>query len=152
MRERLRTRTAALLSAAAMGATLVSGCGDDEDFKNNPRPPVPVQLTGVVTDQRVTVSPARVKPGPIVLIINNQATESHEITLNGPDVDEETGPINSGDTATLQATLKRTTGDDLYQVKANSTKGAVNPEDVIRPARIRVSGTADSSSDELLLP
>jgi hypothetical protein len=157
-----------VLSVLAAGA-LVTGCGDDDDFENEPRPPVPIQLTGVITDERVTVSPRTIAPGPIVLIISNQTDRPHGLTLQGGEgerrVNEEVDEVAPGDTGTLQATLS----ENSYEVKANS-KGAVEPEDVIRPATIRIDekpaeeckrleeqGRSDplcrgSSSDELLLP
>ena len=168
LRERLRTRRAALLSAAAVGMLIV-GCGGDDDFENDPRPPVPLQLTGVITEESVTVSPRTVAPGPIVLITSNQTDQPHTLTLEGPEVDEETGPIPPGDTATIQATLRDTDPGEGYEVRANSER-AVDPDEVIAAARINVfeksseecdkleeQGRSDptcrgSSSDELLLP
>lgn len=146
-----------VVSVTAAGALLASGCGGDDDFKNDPRPPVPVQLTGVITDEKVTVSPRTIRPGPVVLLVSNQSDAAHTIRLQGPEpksddeerVDEEVGPVNPGDTGTLQATLERT--PDGYTVRANPD-GAVDPDEVIAPARISVSGEKDSSSDELLLP
>ena len=37
----------------------IAGCGssDSDKFANDPRPPVPTQLTGVITNDEVTVSP-----------------------------------------------------------------------------------------------
>jgi hypothetical protein len=170
MRERLRTGKVAMASAALTGALLVVGCGGEEDFENEPRPPVPLQLTGVITAESVTVSPRTVAPGPIVLIVSNQTDHPHSLTLEGPEVNEQTGPIPPADTATLQATLRDTRAGEAYEVRANSERGAVNPEDVIAAATINISeksereckriadaGRSDptcrgSSSDELLLP
>jgi hypothetical protein len=170
MTERLRTGKAALASAAAAGALLVVGCGGEDDFENKPRPPVPLQLTGVITTESVTISPRTVAPGPIVLIVSNQTDKPHILTLKGPEVNEETGEIPPADTATVQATLRDTRAGEAYEVEANSTEGAVDPEDVIAPATIRIfeksedecnrledAGRSDptcrgSSSDELLLP
>src|SRR5918992_6091332 len=114
MTERLRTGKAALVSAAAAGALLIVGCGGEEDFENEPRPPVPLQLTGVITEESVTVSPRTVAPGPIVLIVSNQTEEPHSISLKGPEVDEQTGPIPPADTATVQATLQDTEAGEGY--------------------------------------
>jgi hypothetical protein len=170
MTERLRTGKAALVSAAAAGALLVVGCGGEDDFENEPRPPVPLQLTGVITEESVTVSPRTVAPGPIVLIVSNQTDQPHTVSLKGPEVDEQTGEISPANTATLQATLRETRAGEGYEVRANSTEGAVDPEDVIAAATIRIfaksedeckriedAGRSDptcrgSSSDELLLP
>ena len=157
------------MSAAAAGALIVAGCGGEDDFENDPRPPVPLQLTGVITEESVTVSPRTVAPGPIVLIVSNQTDQPHSITLEGPEVDEQTGPIPPADTATVQATLRDTRAGEAYEVRANSEE-AVNPEDLIAPATINIfekseaqckriedAGRSDptcrgSSSDELLLP
>jgi hypothetical protein len=146
------------------------GCGGEEDFENEPRPPVPLQLTGVITEESVTVSPRTVAPGPIVLIVSNQTEQSHTVSLKGPEVDEQSSEITPANTATLQATLRETRAGEAYEVRANSTEGAVNPEEVIAAATIRIfqksdeeckriedAGRSDptcrgSSSDELLLP
>ena len=42
----------------AAAAALAGGCGED-DFENEPRPPVPMELTGVIQDDKVTVSPSK---------------------------------------------------------------------------------------------
>jgi hypothetical protein len=169
MRE-LRTRKAALVSAVAASALVAVGCGGEDDFENEPRPPVPLQLTGVITEESVTVSPRTVAPGPIVLIVSNQTDNEHIVTLEGPEVDEKTGEIPPADTATLQATLRESKPGEGYEVRANSTEGAVDPEELIAAATIRIvekspeeceriedQGRSDptcrgSSSDELLLP
>ena len=52
-----RTVAATLLVIAAVLA--VVGCGSSSDYKNDPRPPSPIVLTGSVDDQRVSVSPQR---------------------------------------------------------------------------------------------
>jgi hypothetical protein len=171
MRETLRTRKVALLSAAVTCAVVGSGCGGDDDFENDPRPPVPLQLTGVITDERVTVSPRTLAPGPIVLIVSNQTDEAHTVRLEGPDVDERIGPVNPGDTGTLQASFAEVSGSESYSVRANPAGGgAVDPQDVIQAAAITIRAKPEdvckqleeqkrsdpqcrgSSSDELLLP
>lgn len=139
-----RTRAATLLSAALLTA-LIAGCGGEDDFENKPRPPVPVQLTGVITDDEVTVSPRRLGAGPVVLIISNQTEQSHTITLEGEDIREEVGPVNPLDTAQIQRTLK----PGSYEVKAGSEEAAPKP---IAVATIAVGPPRKSSSDELLLP
>ena len=81
-----RLAATALCSGTVMLA--ISACGGDDHFKNEARPPVPTQLTGVITNDEVTVSPNTVplpaKKGqqeasrelntPIILIISNQTT------------------------------------------------------------------------------
>src|SRR3954468_14999578 len=93
----------AILATMAVG---VAGCGGGSDFKNEPRPPAPVQLTGVIRDDKVTVSPNRVGAGPIIIIVSNQTQNAHTLTLDGGETKDTVGPINPLDTAKIQQTLK----------------------------------------------
>jgi hypothetical protein len=137
-----RTRALAMCAASAV---LVAGCGTGKDFKNNPRPPVPVQLTGVITDSRVTISPKRVGAGPVILNISNQAKTAHTITLEGGDTIDTVGPVNPLDTAQLQQTLKPGT----YTVKAGSKQATSHAP---KPGTLTVGPERSSSSNQLLLP
>ena len=134
-----------LVSGAAVAAT---GCGED-DFKNEPRPPVPIELTGVIQEDKVTVSPngidKQIGAGPILITISNQTKESHTVTLEGDRVRERTSPINPLDTATIQKTLPR----GSYEVRAGS-EVAVPKE--IEAAELKIGPKRPSSSDRLLLP
>jgi hypothetical protein len=155
MRRKRKTRVvrgmAVLLAAgASVGAT---ACGED-DFENEARPPVPIELTGVIQEDEVTVSPngidRKIGAGPILITISNQTKDAHTVTLEGesvrgPSVRERTSPINPLDTATIQKTLRE--GD--YEVRAGS-EVAVPKE--IEPAELRIGPPRKSSSDRLLLP
>jgi hypothetical protein len=129
----------------AMGGSIFSACGGEEDFANEPRPPAPIQLTGVITDKGVTVSPDRVGAGPIILLISNQTDEARTVTLEGGETTDTVGPVNPQDVAKLQQTLE--TGD--YTVKAGAAKAVAKELD---EATLRVGEPRDSSSDEVLLP
>ena len=125
----------------------LAACGED-DFENEARPPVPVQRTGVITEEKVTVSPKEVGAGPVVITVSNQTDASHTVTLESSDggtIREQVGPINPLDTATLQRTLD--TGS--YTVSAGS-EAAVARE--ITPATLTIGEARKSGSDELLLP
>ena len=137
-----RTRDALLLACAAV---LVAGCGSSSKFENKSRPPTPVQLTGVVTDKEVTISPRRVGGGPVILIVSNQTQMAHTITLEGGGNTDTVGPIPPLDTAQLQQTLK----PGSYTIKAGS-KQATTGE--IKPGTLTVGPDRASSSDQLLLP
>ena len=136
------TRAALLVLTSA---AFVAGCGGSDKFKNDPRPPTPVQLTGVVTDKEVTVSPKRVGAGPIILLVSNQTDQAHSITLEGGGKTDTVGPVNPLDTATLQATLEPGT----YTVKAGSKQAAKKE---ISPGTLTVGQKRSSSSNQLLLP
>ena len=145
MTKQARTLTSAAGSFLLLVALVVAGCGGEDDFENKPRPPVPVQLTGVINDREVTVSPGRLGAGPVVLIVSNQTQQSHTVTLEGEDVRETVGPINPLDTATIQKTLK----PGAYEVRAGSEQATARP---ISAAVLDVGPPRPGSSDETLLP
>ena len=141
-----RIRAGALCALCAAGLVLAA-CGED-DFKNEPRPPVARELTGVITDQEVTVSPHELGAGPVVITVSNQTDAAHTLTLESADggtIREQVGPINPLDTATLQRTLTEGT----YTVTAGSDT-AVPRE--IKPATLKIGKPRKSGSGELLLP
>jgi hypothetical protein len=151
-----------------MVGTAGCGGGDDSKFKNEPRPPTPVQLTGVITDKTVTVSPDTLPlapkegaaqsqadlPTPIILTISNQTGDPHSIKLTGKSndgkkqIEATVPPINPSDTAQLQQSLPPGT----YTISATNPKGAVAASQVPDPATLRVNNNRQTSSGELLLP
>jgi hypothetical protein len=140
----MRVRGVAIFAAVA-AAALVAGCGED-DFENEPRPPVPMELTGVIQDDKLTVSPSRnIGAGPFVITISNQTEAEHTITLEGESIVEEVGPVAPLDTATIQRTL----APGSYEVRAGSAR-AVRRE--ITPASLDIGAERKNSNSELLLP
>jgi hypothetical protein len=135
--------SAALLAAGAIGV-LAAGCGG-EDFKNRPRPPVPIELTGVIQEKKVTVSPNKVGAGPILITVSNQTKDAHTLTLEGGTVRERVGPINPLDTATIQKTLRQGT----YEVRAGSSVAVAHE---IKPATLTIGKPRKDSNDQLLQP
>lgn len=123
---------------------LLSGCGGD-DFENKRRPAVPIELTGVIQERGVTVSPSKEGAGPFLITISNQTDDAHTVTLEGSRVEERVGPIQPQDTATIQKTLPR----GRYEVRAGSEQ-AVERE--IPPAELVIGPDRDPSNDRLLLP
>ena len=152
MRATGKTSTTRGAVAFLVAGTLVAaGCGD-EDFKNEKRPPVPMELTGVIQEDKVTISPngrdRKIGAGPFLIIISNQTEDAHTVTLEGDagsNVRERVGPINPLDTATIQKSLPR----GVYEVRAGSDV-AVPRE--IRAAELRIGPPRDPSNNELLLP
>ncbi len=134
-------------ACAAGAAVVVAGCGGGDDYKNNPRPPAPINVTAFVGPKRVSVSPARFGAGPIVVIVTNQSNSSQEVTFqNGAgrctkstDVCQST-LINPQDTGTLKLNVRP--GD--YEVKVG--------DDSIKPARVTVGRQRPSAQNELLQP
>jgi hypothetical protein len=139
----MRVRGVAIFAAVA--ALSAAGCGED-DFENEPRPPVPMELTGVIQEDKVTVSPSKnIGAGPFVITISNQTDAEHTITLEGESIEESVGPVAPLDTATIQRTLAPGT----YEVKAGSRR-AVKRE--IAPASLDIGRERRNSNSELLLP
>jgi hypothetical protein len=129
---------------AVAAAAAFAGCGD-EDFKNEARAPVRIALTGVIQDDEVTVSPAKVGAGPVEITISNQTKMKRTITLEGESITEQGGPVQPGATVTLQKTL----APGSYEVRAGSER-AVRRE--IRPAILEIGAERENSNNELLLP
>jgi hypothetical protein len=137
--------TGVAIFAAVAAAAVAGGCGD-EDFENNPRPPVPMELTGVIQEDKVTVSPSRnIGAGPFVITISNQTDARHTITLEGESITEEVGPVAPLDTATIQKTL----APGSYEVRAGSGKAVPK---AITPASLDIGKKRRNSNSELLLP
>jgi len=136
----MRAGTAAL----TLAALALPACGQ-EDFPNDPRPATAVELTGVIQDEKVTVSPHEVGAGPVTITISNQTDDPHTVTLEGNRTRAVVGPVNPLDTATIQKTLE----PGLYKVSAGSMK-AVSRE--IRAAELDVGKERKSSADEVGLP
>lgn len=142
---RKTTRMGAVVTVLAAALLVVAGCGGGKDFANDPRPPVPLQLTGVITQQKVTISPNKVGAGPVVITVSNQTQQSRTLTLDGNGIQERVGPINPLDTAKLQKTLK----PGRYTVTAGSEAATAK---TIRPATLVIGKERGSASDKVLLP
>jgi hypothetical protein len=143
MRQTVRMRR--VIVVPAMAVVALSGCGGGKDFANKPRPPVPLQLTGVITKAKVTISPNKVGAGPVVITVSNQTGQSRTLTLDGQGLQERVGPINPLDTAQLQKTLK----PGRYTVTAGSEQATAKS---IAPATLVIGKERASGSDKVLLP
>jgi hypothetical protein len=134
-----------VLATFATAAIFLAGCGDD-DFENKPRAPVRIQLTGVIQQDKVTVSPSRdLGAGPFEITISNQTKDPHTVTLEGGSVTEQAGSVQPNDTLTIRRTLDTGT----YEVTAGSEQ-AVPKE--IKPAVLRIGAERKDSNSDLLLP
>jgi hypothetical protein len=141
-------RTAALAPLAVVAGLALGGCGSTStDYKNDPRPPGPIIVTGYIDDQRVSVSPRSLGAGPISLIVTNQTTAAQRVTIEsadaagqGPGLKQETAPINPRDTATLKADVD----PGRYSVHVGA--------DGIAAAALRVGPQRASAQNDLLQP
>jgi hypothetical protein len=131
----------AVLAAAVLA---IGGCGSEDDYKNELRPPAPINVTAYVSAQKVSVSPASFGAGPIVMIVTNQSNSSQDVTITSePETasfTQSTGPINPGDTGQIKLDVAQGT----YVIKTG--------DDSIRPATLVVGAQRRSAQNELLQP
>jgi hypothetical protein len=132
---------------ATAAALMVAGCGSENDYANNPRPPSPITVTASINDGRVEVSPQRFGAGPVTLVVTNQTSRATDLVLETDNtgsgkagIRQQTGPINPQGTASLKADLSR----GRYTVKVRTGQ--------IRPARLVVGKERKSAQNELLQP
>jgi len=137
-------RTCVVLIA---GTVAIGGCGDDNDYKNDPRPPSPINVTAFVGAKRVAVSPNAFGAGPIVVIVTNRSNSSQDVTFQnsvagseGGEVAQSTGPINPGDTGQIKLDVV----EGKYEVKTG--------DEAISPASVAVGPERPSAQNDLLQP
>jgi len=135
-------------AAVVLGvAALATGCGEEDDYENEPRPAQPIVVSASITDDRVSVSPRTFGAGPVTLIVTNQTQDAQELVLetdeiggSAPGLEQETGPINPGGTASLKADLREGT----YRVGVDG--------DGIAEAALDVGEPRESAQNQLLQP
>jgi len=139
----MRVSRSLIVSAAALAVGLaVAGCGED-DFPNDPRPPSPVSLAALITDDVVSVSPRKpgaIGAGPARFTIDNQSGEPGALVLEGP-TDAASAEILPGNTGELSTELL----EGEYIVSADEGSTASDTTLSIGPER-------PSARNELLLP
>jgi hypothetical protein len=145
MRGPLAPSRLALPCTALAVVGVIAGCGSDDQYKNEPRPPSPIVITAAITPDKVSVSPTKFGAGPISLVVTNQTEKSQRLTIarqvNGQEQDNgETGPISPHDTASLKADVEP--GDYVVSVDGGS----------IEPAKVRVGEMRESAQNDLLQP
>ncbi len=137
-----RIRTPVLLvCAVALGA---AGCGK-EDFANDPRAAVPVELSAAIKPAGVVLSPSGVGAGPVRITVSNQTGQALTVALVGDSVEERVGPVYPQDTATIQKTLS----PGRYELRARSDDAGPAG---IAPADLTIGPRRPNSNDRLLLP
>jgi hypothetical protein len=147
----MRTTTIGILG---IGAIALAGCGSGKTFANDPKPPVPVNLTVYIGSSRVSVSPTGVGAGPVVFIVTNQSTDAETLAIQrkgGSGSIADTGPINPQGTAQVTVNLSR--GDyTVATTSAGTTEAARSQASPIHSATLHIGRPRPSASDQLLQP
>jgi hypothetical protein len=135
----LRERGRVLLFAAALVTALaVAGCGRD-DFENEPRPPVPAEVSVKIAEDGVGVSPREFGAGLVNFTIANLTTDAGTLAISGP-VDASSQEIPPAGTDTIKVDMR--TGS--YEASVSGIAA--------RPFSFTVGAERPSGQNDLLLP
>jgi hypothetical protein len=127
-----------LFAAALVTALAVAGCGGD-DFKNDPRPPIPAEVSVKIGNDGVAVSPKEFGAGLVNFTIANLTTDPGTLAIHGP-VDADSSEIPPAGTGTVKVDMK--TGSYEASVSGNA----------VRPFSFTVGPERASGQNDLLLP
>jgi hypothetical protein len=133
-------RAMRLTTAAGVTALLaiIPGCGS-EDFANDPRPPVPAEITARIDAKSVQVSPDKIGGGLATFTVANLSRSPEQFQITGP-TEGTTAEIQPGANAYLKMELKKGT----YRASA--------PGSGIQGQSLQVDQNRESSQNDLLLP
>jgi hypothetical protein len=127
-----------LVAAAILAIVLIAGCGRD-DFKNDPRPPIPAEVSIRIADSGVGFSPKEFGSGLVNFTVANLTTEAGTLTIHGP-VDAESHEIPPGGAETLKVEMK----SGNYEASVSGI--------AVRPFSFTVGPERPSGQNDLLLP
>jgi hypothetical protein len=132
-------RGTALVSLCVVVAMLaLAGCGRD-DFENNPRPPVPAEITVKIGNGAVAVSPREFGSGLVNFTVANLTTDPATLVIHGP-VDATSPEVQPSKAETVKVEMK--TGS--YEASADGV--------AVRPQQFTVGPERPSGQNDLLLP
>jgi hypothetical protein len=137
----VRGPLAARLAAAAVAipvAVAVAGCGS-KDFQNDPRPPVPAEITARIDAKTVQVSPDKIGAGLANFTVANLSHSPERFQVSG-ETEGVTDEIDPGAVTYLKISLK----EGAYRASA--------PGSGIKAQSIQVGPERKSSQNDLLLP
>jgi hypothetical protein len=134
-------RAAGSLTATATLALGLGACGGGTHFANRPRPAIPVDLTVYVNNSHVSISPARVGAGPVILYVTNQASGPETVAIRSQTGSTlaSSGAINRGQTAQISTNLR---AQGSYSIAAGK----------ISPAHLQITKPRPNSDNALLEP
>jgi hypothetical protein len=127
-----------LVAAALLGVVTVAGCGRS-DFKNDPRPPVPAEVSVKIAPDGVGVSPREFGAGLVNFTVANLTNETGSLAIQGP-VNATSNDIAPGDADTIKVDMK--TGS--YEASVDGF--------TIAPFGFTVGPERPSGKNDLLLP
>jgi hypothetical protein len=126
------------LLATVLVAVVVAGCGRN-DVKNDPRPPIPAEVSVKIATDGVGVSPKEFGAGLVNFTIANLTNQAASLAIHGP-VNATSDQIGPGDALTMKVQMK--TGS--YEASADGI--------AVRPFSFTVGPERPSGQNQLLLP
>jgi hypothetical protein len=134
-----RTTPRAFLAAVTLLLVLfAAGCGRD-DFKNDPRPPVPAEVAVKIANDGVGVSPKTFGAGLVVFTVANLTNQPGSLAIHGPV------------TATTDEIPPAGTGSVKVDLKSGNYEASVDGI-AVRPFQFTVGPERASGQNDLLLP
>jgi hypothetical protein len=127
-----------LVAAALLGVLVVAGCGS-KDFKNDPRPPVPAEVSVKIAPDGVVVSPREFGAGQVNFTAANLTDKTGSLAIQGP-VSATIPEIAAGDTGTVSVDMK----SGSYEASVDGFTAA--------PFAFTVGPERPSGQNQLLLP
>lgn len=124
--------------SVGLAALAVAGCGRD-DFANDPRPPIPAEVSVKMAPDGVAVSPREFGAGIVNFTIANLTNTSGALVIDGP-VDSHSEQIVPAATGTLKVQMKTGT----YEASVDGFN--------VRPFSFTVGSERASGQNDLLLP
>jgi hypothetical protein len=126
------------LPTTLLVALVVAGCGRN-DFDNDPRPPIPAEVSVKIASDGVAVSPKEFGAGLVNFTVANLTDETGSLAIHGP-VDATSRPIAPGDADTIKV-----------EAKSGSYEASVDGM-AVRPFNFTVGPERPSGQNDLLLP
>ena len=129
---------AVFVAAVFVCVLLVAGCGRN-DFNNDPRPPVPAEVSVKIARDGVGVSPKEFGAGLVNLTVANLTNQTGSLAIHGP-VSADSAEIGPGDADTVKVELK----SGNYEASVDGM--------AVRPFNFTVGPERPSGQNDLLLP
>jgi hypothetical protein len=144
------TRRTNAIGVMAVTAAAVCGCASSPKYANHPRPALPLNLTVIVNNSGVSVSPDSVSGGQATFTITNQSQNQAEgLSIEAAGTGQELAkvpPINPQGATQVTVNLAANTDYALIPTTNGSTNAA------LKTARVSVGADRSGSRNVLLTP
>jgi hypothetical protein len=127
-----------LLATLVVAGLVVAGCGRN-DFNNDPRPPIPAEVSVKIASDGVAVSPKEFGAGLVNFTVANLTNETGSLAIHGP-VNATSDQVAPGDADTVK-----------LQVKTGNYEASVDGIGV-HPFSFTVGPERPTAQNQLLLP